>query len=189
MIISFSQSGCCRQFSRDCRGALLIEFALIVPAFILFVVGIIEIAMLLFTNVLVEGSLREASRFGITGQVMGTAEREETIEQIVSQGTGGLVNPEDLSVNTYVFQTFTTVGTPEPWVDNNDNGTIEDDEFDDTNSNGVWDGKPGAGGSGDIVLYQVDYNHSFITGLMKKFGDASGKLTMTANIAVRNEPF
>lgn len=189
MTTSFSQSVFGRQLTRDCRGALLIEFALIVPAFILFVVGIIEISMLLFTNVLVEGSLREASRFGITGQVVGAATREATIEQMITHGTGGLVEPDDLSVNTYVFQTFTTVGTPEAWVDNNDNGTIEDDEFDDTNGNGVWDGKPGAGGSGDIVLYQIDYNHSFITGLMKTFGDANGKLSMTASIAVRNEPF
>jgi len=189
MVIAFLPKRFVSRLTRDCRGALLIEFALIVPAFILFVVGIIEIAMLLFTNVLVEGSLREASRFGITGQVVGAETREATIEQMVTHGTGGLVKPDDLSVSTYVFQTFTTVGTPEPWLDNNDNGTIEDDEYDDTNGNGVWDGKPGAGGSGDIVLYQVDYNHSFITSLMKKFGDASGKLTMTATIAVRNEPF
>ncbi len=168
---------------------MLIEFALIVPTFILFVIGIIEVGMLLFTNVLVEGSLREASRFGITGQVVGGTSRETTIKQIVSNGTGGLVKAVDLSVNTFVFQSFSSVGTPEAWIDNNDNGTIEDDEFDDTNGNGIWDGKPGAGGAGDIVLYRVDYNHAFITGLMKTFGDTSGKLTMTASIAVRNEPF
>jgi len=54
--------------ARNCRSALLIEIAPIVPASILFVVGTIEIARLVFTNVFVEGSLCEASRLGITAK-------------------------------------------------------------------------------------------------------------------------
>jgi Flp pilus assembly protein TadG len=184
---------CSRLWQRN-DGASSIEFALIAMPFILTVVGIIEIAMILFADVLLEGALRDASRFGITGQLPASMTREEKIRAIVADRTMGLVDMEKVKVETLSYGTFTNIGKPEPFVDAPPlNGKYDVGEsFTDVNGNAKWDadqGKAEAGGSGAIVVYRVSYDWPLLTGLLEPLLGSNGYVHLRVSTAVRNEPF
>jgi Flp pilus assembly protein TadG len=176
------------------RGSTAIEFGVTFPVMILLIVGLIEVAMVLFVNSLMEGGLREAARFGITGFAPNGETRVERILRIVDDHTQGLVDMDQVTIDFLVYPTFNSVGEPEPYTDDNGNGQWDAGEaFTDVNGNAQWDadmGLVGLGGPGDIVLYTLDYQWSMLTGLLAPFmGDDQGRIPLSASIVVRNEPF
>ena len=174
-------------------GTAAIELALGFLTFVTMVIGIIEMAMLMLVNVLVEGGLRDASRFGITGQTPAGISREATIIDMVAQSTLGLVQLDPADITFLIYPTFDDIGAPEPFVDANGNGDFDAGEsFTDINGNGQWDpdmGAAGLGGPGDIVVYRVTYDWAFLTTLIGGLISDDGTIRLTASIAVRNEPF
>ncbi|MCG8359303.1 MAG: pilus assembly protein [Kiloniellales bacterium] len=178
----------------SCRnGANILEFALALPAFVFLLAGILEITMIMFVSILAEGGLREASRYGITGQVPAGVTREEQLVQIVQEHTHGLIDVTAQNVTFKVYGDYEYINAEEPYIDANDNGQYDDgEEFTDWNSNATWDsdtGEDGVGGAGDIVLYEVSFKWDFMTPLFSKFGGDDGALDLSASIAVRNEPY
>ncbi len=172
-------------------GTAIIEFAFAAPVMILLVVGSIEFGMVMFTSTLMEGAIRDASRYGITGQEPTEAARLARILELVGENTLGLVDMSTARIDVLVYPAFADIGKPESFTDGNGNGAFDAGEtFTDTNGNGVWDadsGAPGPGGSGDIVLYRINYDWPFITPF---FASILGNetLSLTASLAVRNEP-
>ena len=77
-------------------GVTAMEFALAAPVVTLFVAGIVEVGMMLFALTLMEASVRESSRFGITG-ASGAAgvSREQAIRAV------RLAAPFDLPTDLY----------------------------------------------------------------------------------------
>ena len=175
------------------RGASAVEAAFAIPIFVLLVAGIAEISMVLFVSVLAEGGLREAARYGLTGQTPDSITREQQLVQIVKDHTHGLVEISPSNVTFRVYDEFDHIEAEEPFVDANDNGKYDDGEdFTDWNGNGSWDtdtGEAGSGAAGEIVFYEIEYQWSFITPLFQVFGGDDGKLDLNASIAVRNEPY
>lgn len=49
-------------------GASIVEFAIIVPAFLLIMLGIIEMSMMYFADLTMQHAVREGARYAITGQ-------------------------------------------------------------------------------------------------------------------------
>ncbi len=176
------------------EGVAAVEFAFVAPILLLTIVGIMEVAMVLIVSSLIEGGLRDAARFGITGFVPQGMTREEQITSIVGDATIGLVNMSDIDIQTLVYPSFAQVGQPEPFTDTNANGAYDAGEpYTDINGNGQWDadmGAAGVGGPVDIVLYKIKYNLPMITPLLTTvLGGADGKVRLSASIAVRNEPY
>lgn len=176
------------------RGNSIVEFALAAPVLLLALTGIIEVSMVMFVNVLAEGGLREASRYGITGQEPAGVTREQEVVDIVEQHTHGLIQVSADNVTFKVYDSFDHIGQEEPYDDANHNGQYDDGEtlLEDWNGNGVWDadsGVDGIGESGDIVVYTITYQWAFLTPLFRVFGGDDGALDLTASIAVRNEPY
>lgn len=178
-----------------CRdGAAALEFAFALPVLLLLILGMFEVSMMMFVSTSVEGGLREAARFGMTGQTPVAGTREEAILAILERYTFGLVdlNAADITFTTYA--SFSDVEQPEPWVDAEPlNGVYDAGEaYDDLNGDGQWSadrGTAGVGASGDVVLYKIAYDWQLLTPyLAHLFGD-DGVLHMTASIAVRNEPY
>ena len=174
-------------------GASALEFGLAIPVFVLMMAGVIEVAMVLFVSVLTEGGLREASRYGITGQNPAEGTIEEQLIAIVENHTHGLIALSSSNVTFKVYDDYTHINAAEPFEDANSNGTWDSGEsFTDWNGNGSWDtdtGEAGTGDAGAIVLYEVAYEWEFMTPIFKVFGGDDGKLDLTASIAVRNEPW
>ena len=177
---------------RNDDGSAAIEFAFTAPLLILTIVAIMEFSMILFLNAVLEGSLRDAARFGVTGFTPAGVNREDEIINKISSATMGLVPMTAANVTALAYSDFSEVGQPEPYIDDNPaNGQYDPGEsFTDINGNGQWDadmGTPGLGGACDVVVYRVETQWSLLLGLMAS--RIGSPFTLTASAAVRNEPF
>ena len=177
---------------RNNDGSAAIEFSFTAPLLIMTVVAIMEFSMILFLNASLEGSLRDAARFGSTGFTPDGVNREEVIIEKIQSATLGLVPINAEKVTTLVYTDFSEVGQPEPWTDDNPaNGSYDEGEFyNDINGNGQWDadmGIPGLGGDCDVVVYRIETEWGLLLGLL---ASAIGNpVSIRASTAVRNEPF
>jgi hypothetical protein len=172
-------------------GSAIVEFALVAPIFLGLMLAILEFSGIMFVQTLLEGGAREASRYGITGQQPDGVSRDEMILQIVGENSFGIIDMDELVMETKVYGSFDEVGQPEPFTDENDNDAWDEGEpYTDSNGNGSWDddmGAAGLGGPGEVVVYEMSYDWPImIPWFQPFFGD---HVTLEANIAVRNEPF
>ncbi len=181
-------------FSKDKgeKGAAAVEFALAGSLVVVTVIAIIEILIVLFVNILIEGGIREASRFGTTGSDGGVG-RAQQILNIVEQHTLGLVDMDSATVTTLVYDSFSSIGEAEDYIDDAPaNGQYDSGEsYTDDNGNGQWDedkGIAGVGAAGDIVLYKVEYDLPFFTGILAPLV-GQDFLRLTAVVPVKNEPY
>lgn len=181
------------RFARCRDGATALEFAFALPVVLLLIVGMFEVAVIMFVNVSVEGALREAARFGITGDAPDGVTREQAIVDTVERYTFGFVDMDEAEISFKVYDSFNDVGQPEPWTDDNGNGVYDaGEDFEDLNGNESWDedrGVAGVGASGDVVLYEIDYSWGLMTPYLADIIGKNGILDMSASIAVRNEPY
>ncbi|HEX6980586.1 MAG TPA: TadE family protein [Alphaproteobacteria bacterium] len=178
----------------DRNGAAAMEFAFIAMPLIVLVIGIIEVAMILFVNVLLEGGVRDAARFGITGYSPTGTDRAAVIRDIISRRSVGMIDMTKVKIETLVYQNFSDIGKPEPFTDQPPlNGTYDVGEpFVDVNGNSKWDadmGAAGVGGPGAVVVYRVSYDWPLLTGLLVPLLGDNGYVPLQASVAVRNEPF
>lgn len=191
-----SRRGIVRQLARlvrGRRGVTAVEFALIAPVFITLISVFIDLSMVMFITNVMEGGLREASRYAITGSTEKGKTREQKIAEIVKDHSYGLIDETDITIAYKVYPSFADVGQPEPFVDQNSNGKYDAGEpFTDVNKNGQWDpdmGAEGVGGPGDIVAYIVTYKWTLWTPFASEIWGDGGTVTLTATVAVRNEPY
>ena len=155
-------------------------------------VGILEVGMLYLVSALMEGSIRDATRYGTTGQ--GTdAQRSAAIVTMMNRDTLGFLHLTTANVKTKTYKSFSVIGAFEPFTDSNNNDKRDTGEpYTDVNGNGVYDldqGKNGVGGAEDIVLYTVTYNWPLMFGTLLPMFGANGHYTLTASHAIRNEPY
>lgn len=178
---------------RGRRGVTAVEFALIAPVCMTLICVFIDLSMVMFITNVMEGGVREASRYAITGQVEVGKTREQKIAEIVQSHSYNLIATTDITVTTKVYPSFGDVGKPEPFIDKNGNGKYDSGEsFTDVNKNGVWDadmGANGAGGSGAVVAYTVSYKWVLWTPLAAEIWGNGGAVLLSATVAVRNEPY
>ena len=178
---------------RGRRGVTAVEFALIAPICMTLICVFIDLSMVMFITNVMEGGLREASRYAITGYLETGKTREQKIAEIVKDHSYGLIQESDVTIIYKIYPSFEDVGKPEPFVDGNGNGQYDSGEsFTDVNKNGQWDadmGAAGVGGPGDIVAYTVEYKWTLWTPLASEIWGDGGRITLNATIAVRNEPY
>jgi len=182
-----------KSFRRDTNGSTLMEFAFGAPVLLTVILASMEFGAVMLTSTLMESSLREAARFGITGQQPDNATRLERIIDIVDERTLGLVDMAEAQVDILVYPSFSDIGRGEDYVDGNASGSYDLGEtFTDENGNGVWDadiGAAGSGASGDIVVYRMRYDWQSMTPFASHFIGNDGILNLAASIVVRNEPW
>lgn len=171
-------------------GATAVEMALVSPIFFAFMIGTMEVAVVMFTNVAIEAAVRDGARYGVTGSAPDGMTREDRLRQIISERTFGLVSPTSEDVTMTVYPSFAAAGIEEPYEDLNGNGTWDSGEpFTDQNGNGARDGgTPGMGASGQVVMYTVSYQLPLIGPVVNNlFGVRV--LNLATRIVVRNEPW
>lgn len=191
--MSLPEAGILRRFAKDKAGSTLMEFAFGAPILVTVMLASMEFGTIMLTNTLMESSLREAARFGITGQQPDGVTRLERIIEIIDERTLGLIDMSEAQVDVLVYPSFSDVGRGEDYVDGNANGTYDPGEtFNDENANGQWDsdiGAAGSGASGDIVVYRLHYPWQTMTPFASHFIGDNGVLGLNASIVVRNEPW
>ncbi|MEP3244562.1 MAG: TadE/TadG family type IV pilus assembly protein [Sneathiella sp.] len=192
-----------RRFKKDQDGATAVEVAMIMPILMLIMIGIIELSVGMYINTVVEGSLRDASRLGLTGQIQEGTSNDQAIVNILNDSSLGMLALTTDDVTSLVYENFASVGTGEEYTDLDGNGTWTEtplthegveypngEPWVEVNGNGVWDedfGEAGLGNPGDIVLYTVTYDWNFLSGQIIPI--LGGVIPMTASIVVQNEPF
>lgn len=179
-----------RSFLSDRRGVSVIEFAILGPMTITLLMAIVELGMVFMVSGSLENAVLASSRFGITGNTPDGVTREEIIRDLIDKNTFGLVDQDEVQIDTIVYDNFSDIGRPEPFADANGDGQWSDGEtFTDVNGNGQYDtdvGLAGLGGAGDIVLYRIRYRINTLTALFDPFFRT---IDHSAAVAVRNEPF
>ena len=182
-----------KSLGADARGSVVTEFALGAPILVLLLTGAIEFGAMTFTTTLMEGALREASRYGITGQEPDPTLRLEKIIDIIHKHTIGLVDLSVAQVDILVYPGFDKIGAGEDFVDGNGNGQYDAGEtYTDSNGNGTYDsdiGVAGAGDSGQVVLYRIRYDWPLLTPVFSHLLGNIATVPLSASLAVRNEPF
>lgn len=176
---------------RDDQGSMTTELALVLPVFLMMLVGIIETGMLLFTNSALENAILRSSRFGVLGaEGDNGVSRTDKILAIIEEQTFGRVNMNSLEMQTLVYDSFADINQEEPYEDSDGSGDYTVGEnYSDINGNGQWDadmGVAGPGGAGDIVLYKVSYHFQTLTSFLDPLFK---NINLTATVAVRNEPY
>ncbi|MGB0695158.1 MAG: TadE/TadG family type IV pilus assembly protein [Rhodospirillaceae bacterium] len=171
-----------------------VEFAVAASMLSALLLAVVEIGLIILTTALMEGGLRDASRFGITGQGADETERLTLILEEVETATIGLVDMDNAEIEMLIYPSFGDVGRGENFSDTNGNGTRDDGEtYTDENGNGSYDddiGVAGAGTARDVVVYRMRYPWSFMTPLAGDLiGNEDGQLILGASIVVRNEPW
>jgi hypothetical protein len=178
---------------RNEDGSPTMEMAFAAPVLFLICAGTVEFGMIMFVTVLMESSLRDAARYGITGQVPDGLDRQAYIIDLIGERTIGLVDIDAADIEILSYPTFGDVGRGEEFVDGNGNGEYDAGEtYDDENGNSQWDedvGSPGAGESGQVVVYRITYEWPLLTPLAGPLIGDDGKYRISASIAVRNEPW
>ena len=179
-----------RRKMRDESGNTAVEFGLLFPTLFFIMVGLMEFSVFFWLDAVLENAALHASRYGITGNTQSGLTREQSITQAIHDNTYNMVDVNNLTITTLVYDNFSDIGQPEPYADANMNGSYDTGEtFTDVNGNSVWDsdlGTAGSGGAADIVVYKIEFTSSGLTGLLSPVLD---NMKHEAVVAVRNEPF
>ena len=188
-----------RALARDERGVTLVEFALVsIPLLIILFAGF-GVAHRLYVDSVLQGALTDAARRATVEDPTLTGTAGLTIEERVAEMVTDQVSPiapgATITVTQENFYEFSGIGNPEKIVTDNDGDGVYDDTdgdcFEDLNENGSYDtdtGRTGRGGANDVAFYQatLTMDELFPTSL---FIGGSDQLTITADVAIRNQPW
>jgi len=151
------------------RGVTAIEFALIAPALMLFLMGTMELSLILLTQHLMENATYNASRLAKTGY---TAEGKTQAQTVMAElterlsGLGALLDTDKLTMTSVAYADLSAIGQP-------DQG--ETDSY---------------GTAQQVVVYTVSYPWTLFTPLIGNIvGGTNRTITLSSRIVVRNEPY
>lgn len=175
-------------------GGFAIEYALLLPIFITLLFGSMEIGRIMMVYTALEGAVTESSRIAITGQVpAGFATNEDYIKDFVQNSLRKVAGNSTVTTQLNVYDSFASVGQPEPYTDTNGNSAYDSGEcYTDINNNNSWDNDMGADGTGageNIMVMNINVDLPYVTGRL--MGKITGKnsIVLSTSTAVRNEPF
>ncbi len=184
---------CMKNFWKRNDGTAAIEFALIMPALVIIIMGSIELSLFFFVQTALEGATFSVSRLGKTGFVESGYTREETIRKHLDDWLGFYLDTQLLTIDAQTYNDFSSVGTPEPFIDANHNGTRDSGEnYTDVNGNGQYDMDQGVasnGNAGDVVVYTISYPWSLLTPFLADSLGENGVVEVQSRFVVKNEPF
>lgn len=81
---------------RNCRGATLVEAAIMTPLLLLLTFSIIDFAGLFYVYLALENGASQATRYAVTGQVISGQTREQSIKAAMRAATPTLTIDDDM---------------------------------------------------------------------------------------------
>jgi hypothetical protein len=151
------------------KGTTIVEFALVLPIFLLCVLGIFDFGRYFFVEHTLQFATREGMRFALVGRTLtdgngNPMSREASIIQTIKDKASLAVDPSSLSI--YIFQIGSDYSDPSNWQNL----------------------PPNAGGPGSYMRVRTRYTCEFMTPLIGAFF-TGGKILVEAQGTYRNELF
>jgi Flp pilus assembly protein TadG len=168
------RAGFWRRLRRDRRGTTAIEFAIIGPLFLLLIFGILENAIILWSQAVLDNATRDAARLTLTGQSQNGG---TTFPTALCKGISGLMTCGNLQYRVQTGSSFAGMSNGITFS----NGSAVGFSTYPTAVNG--------GGPGSYVLVQVIYNRPFIVPWVGSLMSTTGKVQILATAAFENEPY
>lgn len=165
---------------------------MIVPVFLLLVMGIIEFSMIMFTSSVIESATNNTARLGKTGFIPPGMTRSEAIVKNIQDRSQGLLDPTKIAITRMSYASLDKIGQPEPCVSpaNSPCPGTPGVNFVDINGNAQWDadmGKAGEGNAGEIVVYTATYPWPVTTPIVSAV--IGQTFPISARTVVKNEPY
>jgi Flp pilus assembly protein TadG len=150
--------------ARQQQGVTALEFALIAPVLVTFLIGIMELGMIMFVTMSMDTALSVTSRQGKTGYTTTGQTVQQTITSTLNSQLGGLLDTTQLAFTTTAYGTLSQVGQ-------------------------AGQGTSGTGTQNQFVVYTVSYPWHLMTPMLRPFFGTNGIYTITVTTMVRNEPY
>jgi Flp pilus assembly pilin Flp len=175
---------------RDERGVHAVEFAMILPTFLLLIMGIFDIGFQIYAKSVLVGAIEEAAR---SSTLESNNASQSAVDQRVRDVVGEVASYATLSFTRTNFRNFSNVGQRETFNDTNGNGVRNAGEcYEDRNGNNTWDaissGASGQGGADDVVLFRATMSYDRIFPLWRFLGEPQNHSIVVSTV-LRNQPF
>jgi hypothetical protein len=157
---------------KDQKGAFVVEFALILPIFLLLIFGIMDFGWYFFVQHTLQFATREGTRLALVGRQLDDPagppgqllSREASIEKTIRENAAlALNNPDEVQI--YIFPVESDYQDPETLPPNNN-----------------------AGDPGQYMRVKTRYTFRFMTPLIGAFFP-QGKIDVQAQATYKNERF
>jgi Flp pilus assembly protein TadG len=180
-----------RGIAQDRKGAVLTEFAMLLPVMAMLLLGAMDAGHTLYMQATLQGALQKASRdAGLESGI--TTASQTAIDDKVKNQVKALAKNATITITRRAYRSFAAASaTKEQFTDTNNNGTCNGGEpYEDDNNNSVWDagGVSGAGGAESSVLYTVTATYSRLFPMYGLIG-MSPTVTVTGSTLMNNQPF
>ncbi|MBB4612403.1 TadE/TadG family type IV pilus assembly protein [Novosphingobium taihuense] len=147
-----------QQLARDSQGVTTIEFAMVMPVFLLALVGCLDLGQMVYAIGVLDGAVEKAARDS-TLETGNTANADAAVTSAVEKILPGA----RISSTRKSYFDFAHVSRGEPLNDTNGDGLCSTGEgYTDENGNGSWDddlGRTGNGGANDVIVYTVNVRY------------------------------
>ncbi len=178
-----------RSLDHDLTGNTVVEFAMIAPVLVGFLLGIFDLGSNLYTATQLEGAIQKAAR---DSTIEGAAGRSVSIDSNVTQAVKEIAPGATVTFSRKAYSNFESISRPEDFNDIDENGICDNGEpFEDANHNGQWDidrGAEGFGGARDATLYTVNVSYQRIFPVASLLG-LSDMHNVEAVTVLRNQPY
>lgn len=150
------------------RGSTLVEFALVLPMFLLFLFGIMEFGRYFFVQHTMQFATREGTRLALVGGTLvdeqgNTMTRVDSIVQMIEDNARLAINPSEIAISIFPI----TAGYTDPTG---------------------WEAQQNAGQPGDYMRVRTRHTYRFIVPLIGSLFPGGISL-IQAEATYRNELF
>ncbi|OXE35086.1 MAG: pilus assembly protein TadE [Phenylobacterium zucineum] len=169
-----------QRFCKANRGAVAVEFAMILLPFLVLIFGTLELGMVFLVSSTLQNATDEAARRIRTGEFQAVNTTKTQFKTLVCDNMSWLksVCAANVTVDVQTFTNITNVG-----------GAAAIDPANFKPNTTCWS----AGQAGDVVLVRTFYNWKIVTPLLDQslvnMGSGSGNRLITAAASFRNEPW
>jgi Flp pilus assembly protein TadG len=202
MVFSFPPSAApaLRGLARAQEGVTIIEFALVLPAFLVMLLGALDIGHTLYMQSVVQGAVQKAARDGTLETAAGAGSTSRgAIDAVVESQIKKLHRHADITISRRFYRTFSQAAAAqaEPFTDSasgpSQNGICDDGEpYVDNNNNNTWDADGGnainAAGARDNVVFTVNVAFPRMFPIDRLIG-GHGTTHVSATTVLSNQPY
>ena len=166
-----------------------VEFALVAPVFLYFLIGIFEVALMMFGISMVETATQNAARQLLTGTAQSSGNAETAFQTALCNNLTVVYDCNDVTLDVRTYASFASVSIPDVKINANGDLVYDDGDADDSNDV-LFTADFAAGGASEIMVVRAIYSWGFATPFIGTLiGDSTGSKSMQTTVVFRSEPY